>query len=167
MEIKGFIQKNQKIILFTLSVLVFALQNPVLSWLTFTPLLFLVKKLNGKSSFLAGGLYGAVSYTFYVPWLLKFSIPSMLLVQILYFILCGLLCELLYFSLKLPKKNTTFYSSLSFTFLRIYQNKRICRFQLRTYGLYSVEKSLYDSNCGSWRSLRSLCPDGFCFCYCF
>ena len=156
MTVKGFIHKYQKILLFAFSVMIFALQNSFLSWITFTPLLLLIKKLDAKSSFVTGGLYGLLSYTFYALWLIKFSLPSLLLVEILYFILCGLLCEVLYFALKLPKKIRPFILLLILVFYEYIKTKGFAGF---SYGLtaYTQWKNLYIIQIADLGGVYTLC----------
>lgn len=67
------------------SSLVFALEHPnfifkeglgFLAWFSYIPVLFLIKKCRLKFVWLAGGLYGFLSYAFLGYWLGKFSGPG-------------------------------------------------------------------------------------------
>ena len=155
-ELKAFVQKYQKVLLLFASSIIFACDSSVTGWFTFVPVLFLVKKLEYKNVWLYGGLYGAISYTLYAPWLLRFSPPAMLLVQILYFILCAALFELL---LLVLKKGGRFSTVLIVFVLVLYEYVKTLGFAGFSYGCtgYTQWKNLYVLQIADFSGVFGVC----------
>ena len=112
------IQKKQNpfiiFIILILSSLLFWLSNPnilfndglgFLAFFNYFPLLFLIRKINIKSAFLWGGIYGALSYGIYAYWLNTFHPLGLIIVCIGYFIICAVFFTILKYTDLISPKN--------------------------------------------------------------
>ncbi len=90
-----FWNRHKKIILLFVSAVLFALDGWASAWVVALPLFFLVKHISFRTAWLYGGAYGILSSVMYAAWLFKFSVPAMLCVWLLYFILYAFLFEVL------------------------------------------------------------------------
>lgn len=92
--------------------------NGFLAWFYYIPVLFLIDRLDGKKVIAFGGLYGALSYGFFVCWLLKYDFLTFIAVCILYFLIFAVIFVLIKFTKKLSVYNSWFYS---FIILSLYE----------------------------------------------
>lgn len=83
------------IALLIFSSFLFGFNNFIISWFVFVPVLFLVNRISLKSAWIYGGLYGILSSSIYVWWLVTYDFASMLGVWILFFLYCSVLFVLL------------------------------------------------------------------------
>ena len=86
----GF-EKYKNLLLLFSSCILFGADNSITAWFVFVPVFFLVEYVPLKRVWLYGGFYGILSYLFYAPWLIRFSIYAAVGVYLLYFTLCALL----------------------------------------------------------------------------
>lgn len=78
-----------------MSILIFSLDNKILNWFCFVPVLFLIENIKFKNSFLFGAFYGFFSYFFNFFWLKNFSVTDLILCSFLYLIFLGFLFVIL------------------------------------------------------------------------
>lgn len=103
----SLVKKNLLILfLISFSVFLFSIDNVVLNWFVFVPVLFLIQSVSLKSCFLTGGLYGFFSYFFYVFWLKDFNFQYLFLCSFLYFVILGILFLILKFVMQKSEKFT-------------------------------------------------------------
>lgn len=86
----GFEKYKNLLLLFSACIL-FGADNFITAWFVFVPVFFLVEYVPLKRVWLYGGFYGILSYLFYAPWLIRFSIYAAVGIYLLYFTLCALL----------------------------------------------------------------------------
>lgn len=104
------IYRLQMFIFFIISILIFFFEHPnfilnngfgYLAYISYIPLLFLVRNISLKKSFLTGFIYGICSYGALAYWLFNYSVYGLIGVLFLYAVLYGFLFLILkYFDLR-------------------------------------------------------------------
>lgn len=136
------LEKYKNILLLFSASLLFGADNFITAWFVFVPVFFLIETVPLKRIWLYGGLYGILSYLFYAPWLIRFSIYAALGVYILYFTLCALLFMCMKCAKILFPKAAWF---LWFVIIFIYEYLKTKGFAGFSYGVngYTQYKNIY------------------------
>ena len=113
-----------------------------LAWFNYLPVLFLIRNSKLKTSWLWGGVYGAISYGLYGYWLKTFHPLGLAIVCVSYFFICAFLFLLLKISDLLCKKHGWL---LQFLCLCAYEYVKTLGFFGISYGVtaYSQWRHLY------------------------
>ncbi len=106
--------KLTSVFLLLLSSALFWLSNPniffedglsILAWISYLPVLFLIRKITLGKSVFYGAVYGALSYGLYGYWLQSFHPLGLIIVCIGYFIICSILFVVLKWADIICRKN--------------------------------------------------------------
>ncbi|MBD5411798.1 MAG: apolipoprotein N-acyltransferase [Treponema sp.] len=133
---------SECVVLLLISSCLFGISNSFTAWFVFVPVLFLVKKITFKFTWLYGGLYGSLSYLFYVTWLFNYSKLAMAGVCLLYFFYCAILFFALKCALQCGEKTKLFFIAGVFTFYEFLKTQGFLGF---SYGInaYTQYKNIF------------------------
>ena len=79
------------VLLCAAAAVLFSFQHPASAWIAFFPVFLAVFYARLRFVWLYGGMYGALSYFLYLPWLFDFSRQAMVAACVAYFAFCALL----------------------------------------------------------------------------
>ncbi|MDE7382467.1 MAG: hypothetical protein K2M99_01075, partial [Treponemataceae bacterium] len=131
---------SECVVLLLISSCLFGISNSFTAWFVFVPVLFLVKKITFKFTWLYGGLYGSLSYLFYVTWLFNYSKLAMAGVCLLYFFYCAILFFVLKCALQCSEKTKLFFIAGFFTFYEFLKTQGFLGFSygINAYTQYKI-----------------------------